>query len=140
MKLERSSPEISSGLDLMFAQLYVAFRLAQFLNNEIESLQHGLFFVFYHNQRNHIEGKFGQGKNAYGLSKIAAKTRKTSESWISGIFFVMNLVKVQQTLMLLWFIWRVFFWLHYFREKFFNKKSDFADNSWITNLNFKFVD
>ncbi len=92
-----------------------------------------------HNQRNHIEGKFGQGKNAYGLSKIAAKTRKTSESWISGIFFVMNLVKVQQTLMLLWFIWGVFFWLHYFRDKFFSKKSNYLVKSWSVNLNYKFV-
>lgn len=62
-----------------------------------------------HNQRNHIEGKFGQGKNTYGLSQIAAKTREASESWISNIFFVMNLVKVQQTLMALWMIWGIFF-------------------------------
>ncbi|MFS4418775.1 transposase, partial [Maribacter sp. 2307ULW6-5] len=44
------------------------------------------------NQRNHIEGKFGQGKNAYGLGDIRAKRRDTSESWIGAIFFVMNLV------------------------------------------------
>ena len=49
-----------------------------------------------HNQRSHIEGKFGQGKNAYGLKQIRAKTKETSESWIANIFFVMNLVKLQQ--------------------------------------------
>ncbi|MCK5678381.1 MAG: IS5 family transposase [Flavobacteriaceae bacterium] len=44
------------------------------------------------NQRNLIEGKFGQGKNAYGLSNIQAKRNDTSESWISAIFFIMNLL------------------------------------------------
>ena len=44
------------------------------------------------NQRNLIEGKFGQGKNAYGLGNIKAKRRDTSESWISAIFFIMNLI------------------------------------------------
>ncbi len=52
-----------------------------------------------HNQRNHVEGKFGQGKNAYGLKQIRAKTKETSESWIANIFFVMNLVKLQQVSM-----------------------------------------
>jgi len=46
------------------------------------------------NQRNLIEGKFGQGKNAYGLNDIQAKRSDTSESWIGAIFFVMNLVKL----------------------------------------------
>ena len=44
------------------------------------------------NQRNHIEGKFGQGKNGYGLNNIRAKRSDTSKSWISAIFFVMNLI------------------------------------------------
>jgi len=44
------------------------------------------------NQRNLIEGKFGQGKNAYGLNNIQAKRNDTSESWISAIFFIMNLL------------------------------------------------
>ena len=48
------------------------------------------------NQRNLIEGKFGQGKNAYGLSNIQAKRSDTSESWIACIFFVMNLVKLEK--------------------------------------------
>lgn len=41
-----------------------------------------------------IEGKFGQGKNGYRLNYIRAKLQKTSESWISCIFFVMNIVKL----------------------------------------------
>jgi hypothetical protein len=48
------------------------------------------------NQRNLIEGKFGQGKNAYGLSCIKAKRRDTSESWISSIFFIMNLITLMK--------------------------------------------
>ena len=42
-------------------------------------------------ERNHIEGKFGQGKNGYNLNKIRAKLKETSVSWISCIFFIMNL-------------------------------------------------
>ncbi len=30
--------------------------------------------------RNEIEGKFGPGKNAYGLQKIKARMKETSES------------------------------------------------------------
>ena len=39
-----------------------------------------------------IEGKFGQGKNGYRLNYIRAKTAKTREAWIRGIFLVMNLL------------------------------------------------
>lgn len=52
-------------------------------------------------QRIPIEGKFGQGKNRYGLDRIKAKTRKTSEAWIRSIFFVMNLVFLEKALSLL---------------------------------------
>ena len=48
------------------------------------------------NMRNHVEGKFGQGKNAYGLDKIRARRRDTSESWISAILFIMNLTKLMK--------------------------------------------
>lgn len=48
------------------------------------------------NQRNHIEGKFGQGKNAYGLKNIRARRDDTSESWISNIYFVMNIVRLMK--------------------------------------------
>ncbi|NOX64643.1 MAG: IS5 family transposase [Chlorobi bacterium] len=47
-------------------------------------------------ERNHIEGKFGQGKNGYNLNKIRAKLRETSESWVACIFFVMNLINYQK--------------------------------------------
>jgi hypothetical protein len=50
--------------------------------------------------RNEIEGKFGQGKNAYGLQKIKARMKETSESWIMSIYFIMNLVKLSERIFL----------------------------------------
>lgn len=47
-------------------------------------------------QRNLIEGKFGQGKNAYGLQKIKARLKDTSESWLMSIYFIMNLLQLVQ--------------------------------------------
>ena len=47
-------------------------------------------------ERNHIEGKFGQGKNGYELNKIRARLQNTSESWIAAIFLVMNLVRLSK--------------------------------------------
>jgi hypothetical protein len=44
-------------------------------------------------ERNPIEGKFGQAKRGYGLNRIKARLRETSESWIAGIILVLNLVK-----------------------------------------------
>jgi hypothetical protein len=46
--------------------------------------------------RNHVEGKFGQGKNGYELNEVRAKRQDTSESWISAILFVMNLTKLMK--------------------------------------------
>ena len=46
--------------------------------------------------RNQIEGKFGQGKNAYELNKVRTRTAKTSESWIACIIFIMNVIKFNQ--------------------------------------------
>jgi len=43
--------------------------------------------------RNHIEGKFGEGKRGYDLGLVKAKTTRTSEAWISAVFFVMNLAR-----------------------------------------------
>lgn len=69
------------------------------------------------NMRNHVEGKFGQGKNAYELSRIRARRKDTSESWISTIFLVMNLMrwlKIQPAIIyliisqILW--WMAIFW------------------------------
>jgi len=44
-------------------------------------------------ERNHIEGKFGQGKNGYNLNQIRANLKETSESWIACILLVINLLK-----------------------------------------------
>lgn len=48
------------------------------------------------NERNHIEGKFGQGKSRYNLNKIMARLDNTAESWISAIIFVMNVLKLSK--------------------------------------------
>ena len=45
-------------------------------------------------ERNPIEGKFGQAKTAYGLNRVKARLKITSESWIAGIILVLNLVKL----------------------------------------------
>ena len=56
------------------------------------------------NMRNHVEGKFGQGKNGYGLNMIPARRQDTSESWISAILFVMNLTKLIADIKFIFFI------------------------------------
>lgn len=43
-------------------------------------------------RRNHIEGKFGQGKNGYEMNRIRARLKDTSESMVGCIIFVMNIV------------------------------------------------
>ena len=45
-------------------------------------------------QRNPIEGKFGQGKLAYGMNLIRARLKETSESWVACIALVLNLVRL----------------------------------------------
>lgn len=45
-------------------------------------------------ERNPIEGKFGQGKTAYGMNRIKARLIDTSQSWIASIVLVLNLVKL----------------------------------------------
>lgn len=57
------------------------------------------------NQRNPIEGKFGQGKNGYNLNCIRARRQDTSESWIAAIFFMMNLITLGKVAE------KYFFWL-----------------------------
>ena len=57
-------------------------------------------------ERNAIEGKFGQGKNGYQLNRVRARLRKTSESWIRCIFFVMNLLKYE----------KIYFWPIFYRH------------------------
>lgn len=51
------------------------------------------------NERNQIEGKFGQGKQKYKLNKIMAKLSSTSESWIAAILFVMNILKLSKDIL-----------------------------------------
>ena len=51
-------------------------------------------------ERNPIEGKFGQGKLAYGLDCIKAKLKETSESWIACIALVLNLVNMTRQALL----------------------------------------
>jgi len=48
------------------------------------------------NERNHIEGKFGQAKQGYMLNEVRAKLKDTSESWIGVIVFVLNIIKLAQ--------------------------------------------
>lgn len=45
-------------------------------------------------ERNPIEGKFGQAKTAYGLNRIKARLKGTSETWIASIILVLNLVNL----------------------------------------------
>jgi len=45
-------------------------------------------------ERNPIEGKFGQAKTTYGMNRIKARLKNTSESWIATIILVLNLVKL----------------------------------------------
>lgn len=44
--------------------------------------------------RNAVEGKFGEGKRAYGLGLIRARLQQTSETVIALQFLVMNLEKI----------------------------------------------
>lgn len=46
----------------------------------------------FHHIRNHIEGKFGQGKSGYELNEIKARSAQTSNSWIASVYFVMNVL------------------------------------------------
>lgn len=41
-------------------------------------------------ERNPIEGKSGQAKTAYGLNRIKARLKQTSESWIASIILVLS--------------------------------------------------
>ena len=54
-------------------------------------------------ERNAIEGKFGQGKRRFGLSRIMAKLQETSETVIAISFLVMNLVKLKELFFLTFF-------------------------------------
>lgn len=49
--------------------------------------------------RNAVEGKFGEGKRAYGLNRIFAKLKETSECVINTAFLVLNLNKRLRSLL-----------------------------------------
>lgn len=71
--------------------------------------------------RNAIEGKFGQGKNGYGLAKIKARLKDTAESWIMSIYFVMNLVKLATQASLLPFLLRIYSAIQLCRQYIFDR-------------------
>ncbi|WP_213430934.1 transposase, partial [Paenibacillus dendritiformis] len=50
--------------------------------------------------RNAIEGKFGEGKRSYGLGRIRAHLRETSETVIALQLLVMNLERKLRVLFL----------------------------------------
>jgi len=52
------------------------------------------------NRRNWIEAKFGEGKRRYGLGLVMAKTKRTSESWIAMVIFVINVARQWRELFL----------------------------------------
>ena len=80
--------------------------------------------------RNAIEGKFGQGKSSYGLQKIKARMKATSESWILSIYFIMNLVKLSERafLCLLKMILQIFIEPVYFVKRMYKINCDFLLN------------
>jgi len=59
-------------------------------------------------ERNHIEGKFGQGKRKYGLGTILARLEKTQQSWVAASFFVMNIIRMSTELFWLILEWIIF--------------------------------
>ena len=87
-------------------------------------------------ERNAIEGKFGQGKNGYELNRIRARLRDTSESWISCIFFVMNLLRYEKVYF--WpFLYRLFSRLREAIYRYIFSKNKLAPS--LTGLNYYFV-
>ena len=62
----------------------------------------------YKNKRSEVEGKFGQGKNFYGLNEIDARTYTTSMSWIMATFFGLNLIRALKELphFIFVFLWK----------------------------------
>jgi len=54
--------------------------------------------------RNPIEGKFGQAKVRYGMDRIKARLKDTSESWVAMILVVMNLVRLAKEAPYFWLL------------------------------------
>jgi len=42
-------------------------------------------------ERNAVEGRIGNAKQAYSLNQIKAKLKSTSQTWIAATLFVLNL-------------------------------------------------
>lgn len=49
-------------------------------------------------ERNQVEGRIGNAKQAFSLNQIKAKLKDTSQTWIAATFFVMNLSKFADNL------------------------------------------
>lgn len=49
-------------------------------------------------ERNQIEGRIGNAKQAYSLNQIKAKLKNTSQTWIAATLFALNLSKFAQNL------------------------------------------
>ena len=64
-----------------------------------------------------IEGKFGQGKRRFGLSKIMCKLAQTSETAIAITFLVMNLEKLLKVFIFLFSNRTQFIWFGWICEK-----------------------
>ena len=54
--------------------------------------------------RNPIEGKFGQAKVRYGMDRIKARLKDTSESWVAMILVVMNGVRLAKEAPYFWLL------------------------------------
>lgn len=54
--------------------------------------------------RNAVEGKFGEGKTAYGLARIMARLEETSRTVIGVILLSMNLQRRLREILLRWFL------------------------------------
>lgn len=69
------------------------------------------------NERNQIEGKFGQAKRAYGLNRIMAKLPETQESWIATILLVINILKWSKDIFVLFLDWLLLSSKNYKKDK-----------------------
>lgn len=68
------------------------------------------------NERNQIEGKFGQGKAGYNMNKIMARLADTHESWVASIVFIMNILRAMEDIFWQIFKERFFCLLFYFKH------------------------
>jgi hypothetical protein len=79
-----------------------------------------------------IEGKFGQGKRRFGLSRIMAKLSQTSETMIAVTFIVMNLEKLLREAFL-------GFIFHFFRQSSLSLKALFSFMATISKVKLWFT-